>query len=159
MPRTRRYWLFKSEPEVYSIDHLARDGTTSWEGVRNYQARNFLRDEVQPGDRVLYYHSRAAPPGVAGVAEVCRAGYPDPFAFEKGHRYHDPKSRKDDPTWFTVDIRFVEKFPAVVSLETLKATPGLGDMVVIRKGMRLSVQPVTREEFEIVLRLGRSGGR
>jgi predicted RNA-binding protein with PUA-like domain len=157
----KRYWLMKCEPGAYSIDDLERHGTTSWEGVRNYQARNLLRDEVKAGDSVLFYASSAEPSGVTGVAEVVREGYPDPFAWKRGHKYYDPESDPAHPTWYAVDIRFVEKFPGIVPLATLKATPGLEQMRVVQKGSRLSVQPVTAGEFQIVRRLGRaarSGG-
>jgi predicted RNA-binding protein with PUA-like domain len=157
MARARRYWLLKCEPEAYSIDDLARDGTATWEGVRNFQARNLLRDELKAGDGVLFYASNAEPSGVTGLAEVAREGYPDAFAFKKGHKYHDPKSDPANPTWYMVDIRFVERFPAIVPLATLKETPGLAQMRVVQKGSRLSVQPVTRKELEIVTRLGRAG--
>src|SRR5947208_193956 len=130
------YWLIKSEPSAYSIDDLKRDGTTSWEGVRNYQARNFMRD-MRVGDKVLFYASSADPTGVSGIAEVVREGYPE------------------DKTWSMVDIKFVEKFPRVVTLETLKNTDGLEKMMVTRPGMRLSIQPVTKREFDIVVKLGR----
>lgn len=150
-----RFWLMKVEPDVYAIADLERDGRTGWEGVRNYQARNFLRDQMQVGDKVLFYASNAAPSGVTGVAEIVRAGYPDRTAWTKGHAYFDAASTEESPIWYMVDIAFVEKFPGTVSLETLKSTPGLEDMVVTRKGSRLSVQPVTREEFAIVSRLGR----
>lgn len=133
-----KYWLMKSEPSAYAIDDLERDGTTSWEGVRNYQARNFMR-EMKVGDKVLFYASNADPSGVSGVAVVSREARPE----------------KDDPTWSMVDIEFVEKFPAVVPLETLKTTNGLEEMVVTKKGSRLSVQPVTKPEFDIVVKLGR----
>lgn len=154
----RHYWLMKVEPEAYTIEALERDGTSSWEGVRNYQARNFLK-EMSVGDRALFYASNADPSGVTGVAEVCRAAYPDPSAWSKGHTYYDPKSKPDRPIWYMVDVRFVEKFPRIVSLDTLKATPGLRKMMVVQPGRRPSVQPVTPEEFEMVLKLGRSGGR
>ena len=136
------YWLMKSEPEAYSIDDLRRDKQTSWDGVRNYQARNFMR-AMKKGDRVLFYASSADPPGVTGVAEVSREARPEP---------------KDD-TWSMVDIAFVEKFPDIVPLDTLKSTRGLEDMVVTKKGSRLSVQPVTKSEFEIVLSLSRAKTR
>ncbi len=155
----KRYWLMKCEPEAYDISDLERDGTTSWEGVRNFTARNFLRDEVKVGDGVLFYASNAEPSGVSGIAEVARAGYPDPYAVKKGHKYFDPKSDPENPTWYAVDIRFVERFPEVVPLATLKATPGLESMEVTRKGSRLSVQPVAAGEFEIVCRLGRGRAR
>lgn len=152
----RKYWLMKCEPEAYTIQDLARDGETRWEGVRNYQARNFLRDEMQVGDGVLFYASNADPSGVTGLAEVSRAGYPDATAWKKGHTYFDEASTKDKPIWYMVDIRFVEAFPGVVPLDVLKATKGLENMMVTRKGARLSVQPVTKAEFDIVAKLGRA---
>ena len=155
----KRYWLLKVEPETYSIDDLARDWRTTWEGVRNYQARNLLRDELQTGERVLFYASSSDPSGVTGLAEVVRAGYPDPFAWKKGHDYFDPASTKEKPVWFMVDVGFVEKFPAIVPLEALKKAKGLEKMVVTQRGSRLSVQPVTKSEFEIVTRLGRGSGK
>jgi predicted RNA-binding protein with PUA-like domain len=154
----KRYWLMKCEPEAFSIDDLERDGVTSWEGVRNFQARNLLRDDLKVGDGVLYYASNAEPSGVTGIAEVAREGYPDPFAWKRGHKYFDPKTDRENPTWYAVDIRFVEKFPGIVPLAQLKATAGLEKMVVTQKGSRLSVQPVTAHEFEVVCRLGRSAG-
>ncbi|MCA8946373.1 MAG: EVE domain-containing protein, partial [Planctomycetes bacterium] len=134
----KNYWLMKVEPESYSIDDFERDKETAWEGVRNYQARNLLRDDIKKGDGVLFYASNADPTGVAGVAEVSRAGYPDPSAWDRKHHYFDPKSDPENPTWYTVDIKFVEKFPGVVSLAALKATRGLEDMMVTKRGMRLS---------------------
>ncbi len=154
MPRN---WLMKSEPGVYSIDDLERDGRTSWEGVRNFQARNFLRDEMQPGDRVLFYHSSAEPPGVAGLARVARAGYPDPSALDPADDHYDPKATAGEPRWYMVDVEFVEKFPEVVPLDALRQAKGLEKMLVINRS-RLSVQPVTDEEYEIVVRLGRGKG-
>lgn len=132
-----KYWLMKSEPSAYSIDDLERDKTTNWSGIRNYQARNYMRDQMKVGDKVLFYASSAEPSGVSGLAEVSREGYPE------------------DDSWTMVDIRFVEKFPEVVPLETLKKTPGLENMMVTKKGMRLSIQPVTKAEYEIVRRLAR----
>ncbi|HEU4557492.1 MAG TPA: EVE domain-containing protein [Longimicrobium sp.] len=146
----------KSEPGVFSIDDLARDGTTSWEGVRNYQARNFMRDDMRVGDPVLYYHSNADPTGVAGLARVARTGYPDPAARDPRSEYFDPKASDEDPRWYMVDIEFVERFPRVITLDELRATPGLEKMLVINKS-RLSVQPVTEREYEIVVGLGRKG--
>jgi len=148
----------KVEPTAYTIDDLARDKQTSWEGVRNYQARNFMRDDMQVGDGVLFYASNADPSGVAGLASVVRAGYPDPFALKKGHKYFDPDSDPAKPTWYSVDIGFVERFPDVVPLAVLKSTPGLDQMMVTRKGSRLSIQPVTKAEYDIVARLGRRKG-
>lgn len=151
----RRYWLMKCEPGAYSISDLERDGKTSWEGVRNFQARNFLRDDMKAGDGVLFYASNAEPSGVTGLAEIVKEGYPDPFAFQNKHRYFDPKSNPEQPTWFTVDVGFVEKFEVIIPLSVLKETPGLEKMMVTQKGSRLSVQPVTRAEFDLVARLGR----
>jgi predicted RNA-binding protein with PUA-like domain len=153
----QKFWLMKVEPSAYTIDRLERDRTTSWEGVRNFQARNFLRDEMQVGDGVLFYASNATPSGVTGLATIARAGYPDATAWTKGHHYFDPDSRQDNPTWYMVDIAFVERFPAIVPLDKLKTTPGLEKMAVVQKGSRLSVQPVTRAEYDIVVRLGRKG--
>jgi predicted RNA-binding protein with PUA-like domain len=135
-----KHWLMKSEPSAYSIDDLKRDKKTTWNGVRNFQARNYMRDDMKPGDLVLFYASNAKPSGVTGVAEVSKAAVPEP----------------DDPTWSMVEIRFVEKFKELVPLDALKATKGLEKMVVTQKGSRLSVQPVTKGEFEIVRRLGRA---
>jgi predicted RNA-binding protein with PUA-like domain len=158
MARAKRYWLMKCEPGAYSIEDLERDRVASWEGVRNFQARNMMRDEMKAGDGVLFYASNAEPSGVTGVAEVAREGYPDTFAFQKGHKYFDPKSERANPTWYMVDLRFVERFPAIVPLDTLKETKGLEAMMVTQKGSRLSVQPVAAAEWKIVLRLGRRGG-
>ena len=151
-----KYWLMKCEPAAYTIDDLERDGTTSWEGVRNFQARNFMRDEMKRGDKVLFYASNADPSGVTGLAEIAREAYPDKFATQKGHVYFDGKATKENPIWYMVDIGFVEKFPRIVPLETLKATPGLEEMVVTKKGSRLSIQPVTKGEYDIVVKLGRA---
>jgi predicted RNA-binding protein with PUA-like domain len=151
----KRYWLMKSEPDVYGIDDLEEEGSAHWDGVRNYQARNFMRDEMKVGDKVLFYHSNAKPPGVAGVAEVVKEAYPDHTAFDKKSNYYDAKSKKDDPRWFMVDVGFVEKFADVVPLNLLKETAGLEEMMVIRRGMRLSIQPVTKKEFDIVVKIGR----
>lgn len=147
----------KCEPSAYSIDALARDKRTGWEGVRNYQARNYLRDEMQVGDGVLFYASNAEPSGVTGLATIVKAGYPDPFAFKKGHTYYDPESSREKPVWYSVDIEFAEKFPSIVPLETLKSAKGLENMMVTRKGSRLSIQPVTSGEYDVVVRLGRRG--
>lgn len=153
----RRHWLMKVEPSAYTIDDLRREGRTGWEGVRNYKARNFLRDEIRVGDGVLFYASNAEPSGVTGIAEVVKAGYPDPLQFKPGHDYHDPKATADRPIWYAVDIGFVERFPEVVPLADLKANAALRSMMVVQRGMRLSVQPVTREDFEEVRRMGRRG--
>ncbi len=153
MARTKRYWLFKSEASAFSIDDLAaaKDETTPWDGVRNYQARNLLRDEIRKGDRVLYYHSNSRPTGVAGVARVVRDAYPDATQFDPASRYHDPRSPQDAPRWLCVDVAFVRKLPRVIELSELKANPALADMMVTRRGARLSIQPVTKAEYETVL--------
>ena len=151
-----KLWLMKSEPDVFSIDDLARDRRTSWEGVRNYQARNFMRDEMKVGDLVLYYHSNAEPSGIAGIARVSREAYPDPTQFDPKSEYYDEGSKKDDPRWLMVDVEFVEKLPEVISLERLKSDPELEGMLVIRKGQRLSVRPVEKKHFARVLQLGRA---
>ncbi len=148
------FWLMKSEPAVYSIDDLARDGRTAWEGVRNYQARNFIRDQMKSGDGVLFYHSNSQPPGVAGLAQVVSPATPDPTAWEQGHKYYDPQGSPEEPRWFWIEIGFVKKFPQLVPLELLKNTPGLEELLVIRRGMRLSVMPVAPEHYRIIKDLG-----
>ncbi len=155
----KRYWLMKSEPNVYSIDDLAEEGTDHWDGVRNYQARNTMRDDMKVGDGVLFYHSNAKPPGVAGIAKIAKRGYPDHTAFDPDSKYYDSKSDPDNPRWYMVDVAFVQKFDEVVPLDKLKVTKGLEDMVVTQKGSRLSVQPVSPDEWKIVRRLGRSKKR
>jgi predicted RNA-binding protein with PUA-like domain len=152
-----RHWLFKSEPNVFSIDDLARapKQTTFWNGVRNFQARNLLRDEIKTGDGVIFYHSSADPPGAAGLAEVSRGGYPDATQFDPQSEYHDPDAKPDEPRWFMVDIRFTEKFSRFVPLDELRATPALKDMVLLRRGSRLSVQPVAAAEWKAIVALGR----
>ena len=150
-----RYWLMKSEPETYSIDDVQRDGTTAWEGVRNYQARNYMRDEMKKGDLVLFYHSNASPPGVAGICTISRESFPDVSAFNSGSHYYDPKSTPENPIWMLVEVKFVEKFPHFVSLPEIKQNQALKDMLVLKKGMRLSVMPVEKEHFLIVRNLGR----
>ena len=154
MPKS--HWLMKSEEDVYSIRDLERDGRTSWEGVRNYEARNLMRDAMKVGDEVLFYHSNAHPPGVAGVARVVREGHPDSFAFQEKSPYFDPKSDPDQPRWFMVDLEFVEAFPRVVGLDELRSIAGLGEMALFKRP-RLSVQPVTKEEFRIIRTMGRKG--
>ena len=149
------YWLFKSEPESFSIADLARQPaqTTCWDGVRNYQARNFLRDTIQRGDRVLFYHSNADPMSIVGTAEVVRTGYPDHTAFDPQSNHFDPKSNQDVPTWFMVDIRLLQVFPKPVTRDELKACADLREMMVIRQGARLSIQPVSVAEWHAVHRL------
>ena len=151
----KQYWLMKSEPDEYSIDDLKKDGKEHWDGVRNYQARNFMRDEMKIGDQVLFYHSNTKPPGVVGLAKVCREGYPDHTAFDKKDKHYDPKSDPDNPRWIMVDIAFVEKFPTKVSLDELKAEKKLEGMLVTKRGQRLSVQPVAKKHFEHVCKMAR----
>jgi predicted RNA-binding protein with PUA-like domain len=147
----KQYWLMKSEPDVFSIDDLERDRTTSWEGVRNYKARNNMR-AMNVGDEVLYYHSNAKPPGVAGIARVCRVAYPDHFAFDRKSHYYDAKSNPEDPRWFMVDVEFVAKAVTPLGLPEIKADAKLADMELVRYG-RLSVQSVKKTEFDRVKKL------
>lgn len=152
----KRYWLMKSEPDVYSIHDLEREGSTHWDGVRNYQARNIMRDEMKVGDGVLYYHSNAKPPGIAGLARVCKEAVPDPTQFDESSKYHDPKSDPDDPRWMCVHVEFVEAFDELLPLPMLREVSALEGMALLRKGQRLSVQPVRASEWKTVLRLARS---
>jgi predicted RNA-binding protein with PUA-like domain len=153
---TRRHWLVKSEPDTFSFDDLLASPkrTTGWDGVRNYQARNFMRDGMQRGDLVFFYHSSTEPTAIVGVAEVAREAYPDPTALDPKHPHFDPKSRADAPAWMMVDLRAVEPFARPVTLAELKGTKGLERMVLLQKGSRLSVQPVSPEEWDIVYALG-----
>ena len=155
-----RYWLFKSDPATFGLDDLERSPrrTTCWDGVRNYQARNFLRDDVRAGDGVLFYHSQTRPPAVVAIAEVVRSGYPDPTQFDPNGPGHDPGSPPDEPRWYAVDIRLRQRLARPVELPELRAAPGLEDMVLLRRGSRLSIQPVTAREWKIVLRLGGARG-
>lgn len=148
--KSRHYWLFKSEPEAYSIDDLVRDGSTCWDGVRNFQARNMLRDEVRIGDRVFFYHSNAEPMSIVGTMEVTRAGYPDPTARDRKNGHFDPKSTTENPIWFMVDVRFRKRFENPVTRDMLKDCPDLAEMIVLAKGSRLSIQPVTGEEWRTI---------
>ncbi len=154
MTRHGRYWLMKSEPSVFSIDDLARSPKkrTSWDGVRNYQARNFMRS-MAVGDQVLFYHSNAEPPAVAGLAEVVRTAYPDDSALDKKDKHYDPRSTPEAPIWEMVDVQFVRKFATPLALDRLRTQPGLKKMELLRKGSRLSVQPVRPEEWKIILNL------
>ncbi len=142
----------KTEPEVFSIQDLRACGVTGWDGVRNYQARNYLRDGMRVGDRVLIYHSRSRPSGIAGIARVVKPGYPDDTAFDSLDAHYDPRSRPDRPIWYRVDVRFVKAFPSLLPVQTLRATPGLRKMILFRNG-RLSVQPVSPSEWATILRL------
>ena len=156
MPAPTRCWLMKSEPDVFSIQDLARDRVTDWTGVRNYQARNFMRDDMRVGDAVLFYHSNAQPPGVAGLARVSRTARPDPTAWRKGGDAFDARSTAERPVWMMVEVEFVEAFPRVVSLDALRADPELGGLLVLRRGQRLSVQPVDPAHYQRICRLGRA---
>ena len=150
-------WLMKSEPEVFSIDDLQRAGVTPWTGVRNYQARNFMRDQMKVGDLVLFYHSNAEPSGVAGVGRVASAPYADPTQFDRRSEGFEPRATRAQPVWMLVDVAFVEKFPRLVSLADLRAQPELAGLMVLQRGSRLSIQPVNPTHTGIILRQGRSG--
>ncbi|WP_243361726.1 EVE domain-containing protein [Fundidesulfovibrio terrae] len=154
------YWLLKSEPESYSIDDLAAEPgqTTCWSGVRNFQARNFLRDQMAEGDMAVFYHSGTGPSAV-GTARVVRAGYPDETAWDPADNHFDPKSTPERPLWFAVDVRFVSKFAAPVPLGAMRHVTALNGMELLRKGSRLSVMPITKEEFDIVCAMGAQGGQ
>lgn len=151
-----RYWLMKSEPDVFSLDDLKnRPGQQEpWDGVRNYQARNFMRDAMQVGDAVLFYHSNTNPPGIVGLAEVATEPYPDPTAFDEKSKYYDAKSDPDNPRWILVDVRYCSTFAQMVSLEAMKAMPELAEMRALQRGNRLSITPVTKAEFEAICREG-----
>ena len=147
------YWLMKSEPDVFGIDDLAArpNQTEPWDGVRNYQARNMLRDQMKRGDQVLFYHSNCEPPGIVGIMEIAREGYPDPTAFNPEAKYYDPKSDPDKPRWYLVDVKFRRKLKRTIPLQELREHPALADMALVRKGNRLSVMPVSAEEWETIL--------
>ena len=151
------YWLFKSEPSDFSLDDLKNSPkqTTLWEGIRNYQARNMLRDKVEVGDGVLFYHSQCKEVGVVGTAKVVKAAYPDPFQFDPNSRYYDPKSKQSDPRWVCVDIKFESELARTVSLKEIKADKKLSEMVLVKQG-RLSIQPVTKKEWNHIIKLGTS---
>jgi predicted RNA-binding protein with PUA-like domain len=149
-----RYWLIKSEPDVFGIEDLERVGREPWNGVRNYQARNYMRDQMEPGDLALFYHSNAKPSGVVGIARVAGPPYPDSTQFDPQSEYFDPKSTAENPRWMLVDFEFVEKFPQVVSLDQLKAEKSLAGMLVIQKGTRLSITPVDPKHFKKVCKMG-----
>ena len=147
---TRQYWLFKSEPEAFSITHLGqqRNQTTFWDGVRNYQARNYLRDTIQMGDGVLFYHSNSEPLAIMGTAKVVKTGYPDPTAFDPASDHYDPESDAENPTWYMVNIQLVQVFPEPLTRQQLLEEESLSDMVLLQKGSRLSIQPVTLDEWQ-----------
>jgi predicted RNA-binding protein with PUA-like domain len=146
-----KYWLMKSEPDTYSIDDLAKSkGPAMWEGCRNYVVRNFMRDEMKPGDKAFFYHSSCDPAGVVGTMEITGTAYPDPTQFDPKSDYYDAKSMKSDPRWLAVDVKLTEKFPRIVTLAEMRQTPSLEGMLLLRKGQRLSVMPVTEREWNIV---------
>ncbi|MGD9600243.1 MAG: EVE domain-containing protein [Gammaproteobacteria bacterium] len=149
-----RYWLMKSEPETFGIEHLKKSPgrATMWDGVRNYQVRNMLRDEFRKGDRAFFYHSSCATPGIVGVIEILCAGYPDPTAFMRGHRHYDPKSLRDSPRWYTVDVKFKRDLP-LISLDELRLQPTLAGMPLLKRGNRLSITPLSPEEWTTILAL------
>ncbi len=151
-----KYWLMKSEPSAFSIDDLekSKKKTTYWDGVRNYQARNFMRDEMKIGDKVLFYHSNAKPAGVAGICEVVKEGYPDFSAFDPDDKHYDPKSNQEKPTWIMVDIKLKKKFKNIVTLAEIKENKKLQNMKLVQRGNRLSVMPVEKKEFDEIVKLG-----
>lgn len=149
-----QYWLMKSEPDVFSIDDLEKKKKTAWDGVRNYQARNYMRDQMKIGDLVLFYHSNATPPGIAGIAKVASESYADPSQFDKKSEYYDAKATKEKPIWQLVDIAFVEKI-SFISLDILKAEKKLSAMPLVQKGTRLSVMPVKKSEWDAILALAK----
>lgn len=144
------YWLMKSEPDTFGIDHLQQRGQWLWDGVRNYQARNFLR-QMQVDDLALFYHSNCKVPAVVGLMRICRSSYPDPTQFEPDSHYYDPKSSLDHPRWTAVDVEFVEKFAQPIALQDLKQRPELADLALVKKGNRLSLMPMTQREWQAVL--------
>lgn len=148
-----QYWLLKSEPEAFSIDDLAKKSkqTEPWDGVRNYQARNFLRDDIKVRDQAFFYHSNCATPGIAGIVEIVKAGYPDSTQFDRESRYYDLKSTPKNPRWYRVDVKLIRKFNRIISLQELKQHPALLGMQLLKKGNRLSVMPVQKEEWETIL--------
>ena len=149
------YWLFKSEPETFSIDHLRAcpKGIDSWNGVRNYQARNMLRDQIKIGDEGFFYHSNCKIPGIVGTVKIVRASYPDSTQFDPESDYYDPKSTSENPRWFVVDVKFNQKFSSIISLQQLKMIPALSKMPLLRTGNRLSITPVAKEEWNEILNL------
>lgn len=147
------YWLIKSEPDAYSIDDLKRDGSEPWDGIRNYQARNMMRDDMKIGDDVLFYHSSCKVPAVAGIAKVASGPYPDPTQYDRKSRYYDDKSTEENPRWFLVDIAFTRKLERPITLSELKEHPALGDFRLNQRGNRLSIFPVEKRHWDIILSL------
>jgi predicted RNA-binding protein with PUA-like domain len=150
----KRAWLMKTEPDTFSIADLERVRIEPWTGVRNYMARNFMRDQMSVGDDVLFYHSSCEPPGVAGLARIERTGVVDETQFDPKSQYYDEDSKRDDPRWICVDVAYVKTFPGLVPLEVLRRTEGLEDMVLLQRGSRLSVQPVSPDEYAIIVAMG-----
>ena len=146
-----QYWLIKSEPDAFSIDDLQLAGVEPWDGIRNYQARNFMRDQMQVGDQVFFYHSSCATPGIVGICEVASEPYPDPTAFDPENNYYDPKSDPDRPRWILVDMKFVKKLENLLSLKELKTIPELEEMRLLRKGNRLSIMPIEKSEWDFIV--------
>ncbi|AIF46799.1 EVE domain-containing protein [Dyella japonica] len=151
MSKNTQYWLMKSEPDAFSIDDLKKKGQEHWDGVRNYQARNFMRDGMRVGDKVFFYHSNCDQPGIVGVAEVATDAYPDPSQFDPKSKYFDAASSRDNPRWILVDVKFVKKLKRTITLKELQADPALAEMALVRKGNRLSVMPVGAEEWRHIL--------
>ena len=150
-----KYWLMKSEPNAYSIDDLVKDKKTHWDGVRNYQARNFMRDDMKKGDKVLFYHSNAKPTAVVGICEIVKEGYPDFTAFDPEDKHFDPKSKEDKPTWIMVDIKLERKLARPVTLEEIKENSKLQSMRLVQRGNRLSVMPAEKKEFDEIIRMSK----
>jgi len=146
-----QYWLMKSEPSEYSIDHLKRDNVEHWDGVRNYQARNMMRDQMKVGDLAFLYHSNCNEIGIVGIMTIHKEGYPDHLAFDPKDKHYDPKSDPEKPRWFMVDVKYKRKMKRVISLQELRDTKGLEDMALVRKGNRLSVMPVSKDEWNLIL--------
>jgi len=147
------YWLMKSEPDAYSIDDLERDGREPWDGIRNYQARNMMRDDMKIGDEVFFYHSNCKEPGIVGIMKVASEPYPDPMQFDRTSKYYDPKSTKDNPRWCLVDVEFVRKLERTISLAEIKDTTGLDGLILTRKGNRLSIMPIDKTHWSRLLSL------
>lgn len=150
--KAKKYWLMKSEPDVFSIDHLKKDKTTLWEGVRNYQARNYMMNDMSVGDEVLFYHSSTDPSGIVGLATVSKKAMPDESQFNKKSEYFDPKATQEKPIWFCVEVKYKSTFKNPLTLHEIKAIDALNDMLVIKKGSRLSIQPVTEKDFNYIVK-------
>lgn len=147
------YWLMKSEPDAYSIDDLERDGREMWDGIRNYQARNMMRDDMRVGDEAIFYHSACKEPAAVGLMKIASKPYPDPTQFDPKSKYFDPKSNRDDPRWCLVDVEFVRKFSRALTLKELRTEPGLEGMILLRRGNRLSITPVDKQHWDVLLGL------